>query len=951
MLAAVVAFMALPFGRLTAQAVFDEEKAITYEKFKAQNNVDDSVLFIGTYIIHKDAMTDDLYEKAQDSASASGQDHVYYKSELADGSWFDTESIDNGVDGISQNGIMVPETELYPLYVTYYCGADGILKDAVTGLPVNAFDIPDPYDLKGLSELEPLWLQYTYSTSSQDVTQEDFLESRNSKDSGNLRTDVYYYQLLSTFFQLDLRDDDTNKLDQQLATLNDLYRECKLQEKQDEAEVVYKLMKKVDSARRAKVFEKLSELDVNALSTLFTLSTGSYYTSSGNFKDSSSETDASSEPDYVVELQDSLKYDFESSSSGSVSSFITNWLKRLGLNQSSEGWWTVLQKAEEEELKNSKKESDEEEEDEESEEATVSDKAFKTDSALTEAISTCISNCAQSYSTYSGDALKDMDTILGHAEYEYSSQVIESSAGALSGPVTYLKHIMNINEGIVADGTGELSLLEDSFLPLGKNKYEEAVHNGVCEEYLTAPGESAKSAALDEQQGEMDAICAELKFIIDAAKMRKDAAGMLEVLYATADWAEALKAGVPDDDFKTRANVSIESFLIYLQKTIQEVINSDENLKSALEKLKEKKEDLQKERDKCLDNNDLAGAKLLDAKIQAVDNDISDEEKRLSDILANGSASEQAAAAGALGNSLSGVSDNLVNKALTALADDANADISAIADALADLGQQDALNDLYDAAQDSGAGSDTLDGLKDAMSDDGAGGDDDGSGSDGDGKDSDGSESGGDGSDSESGGDGSDSESGAKSGLLSMTEEELLSALSDFFGGKSLDELDMKELAIATVAMSQVYRMGNNNAGELANRMATMGITANNLYFYSQYSGSKTVEYASLKTVSDITKYRYFYDDTKQTVTMTLGSTIYIFTTGSDQMYKGDTSTEPETMSKKLEFSAVPYLVEDACVTYFKCDTEYVSTSSYAVCYTNPMKAQIEEFISVLSGS
>ncbi|MCR5100701.1 MAG: hypothetical protein K6B41_05005, partial [Butyrivibrio sp.] len=617
LMAGIISVLAVPFS-FESKAVFDAENAITYEQFKEKNTVDDSVLFIGTYIIHKDALTEDLYEKALDSASDSGQDKVYYKSELADGQWFNTDDVDNGVYGISKNGIMVPETELYPLYVTYYAGADGILYDAVTGLPVNAFDIPDPYDLKHLPELEPLWLQYTYSTSTQDITQEDYLESRNSKDSGNLRTDVYYYQLLSTFFQLDLRDEETNKLDEQLSALNTLYGQCKLADKEEEAQVVYKLMKKVDSARRAKVFEKLSEIDINALSTLYTLANGSYYTSSGNFKDSSSEEDTGEEPDYVVELQDSLKHDFDDNSGKSyLDLWIINWLKRLGLVQNSNGWWTVLEEAEEAELKKYRNSSDDE--DDEESEAVVSDKSFNADSALSESIVTCISNCSESYSTYSGDALKDIDTVLGHAEYEYSTQVIESSSDTLSGPVTYLKHIFNINDNIVSDCNGELTLLEDSFMPMAKSKYEAAVHNGVSDDYIEASGETAKTAALDMQDGKLDTICSEVKFIIDATKKRKQAADMLEVLYQTVDWAEGLKSGVPEDEFKTRAYISIESFLSYLQNVIEEVINSDENLKSALDKLKDKKEDLQLERDKALDNNDLAGAKLLDAKIQAVD--------------------------------------------------------------------------------------------------------------------------------------------------------------------------------------------------------------------------------------------------------------------------------------------------------------------------------------------
>ena len=84
-----------------ANAIFNTDDAITYAQFKSKRDVDDAVLFVGTYIIHKDAMTDPLYEKAQDSAAESGQDTIYYKSELADGRWFAIDDIEIGINGIT----------------------------------------------------------------------------------------------------------------------------------------------------------------------------------------------------------------------------------------------------------------------------------------------------------------------------------------------------------------------------------------------------------------------------------------------------------------------------------------------------------------------------------------------------------------------------------------------------------------------------------------------------------------------------------------------------------------------------------------------------------------------------------------------------------------------------------------------------------------------------------
>ena len=42
--------------------VFDESQAVPYEVFQASHTVEDATLFIGTYLIHVQALTDELYE-------------------------------------------------------------------------------------------------------------------------------------------------------------------------------------------------------------------------------------------------------------------------------------------------------------------------------------------------------------------------------------------------------------------------------------------------------------------------------------------------------------------------------------------------------------------------------------------------------------------------------------------------------------------------------------------------------------------------------------------------------------------------------------------------------------------------------------------------------------------------------------------------------------------------
>jgi hypothetical protein len=116
----MAAVLAVVFGKsLPTRALFDPDKAITYQTFASRTTVEDSVLFIGTYIVHKDALTDDIYEKAKESAAQSAQENIYYKSELADGQWFEIGNIDNGIKGISTDGLPESIDTINPLYVTH----------------------------------------------------------------------------------------------------------------------------------------------------------------------------------------------------------------------------------------------------------------------------------------------------------------------------------------------------------------------------------------------------------------------------------------------------------------------------------------------------------------------------------------------------------------------------------------------------------------------------------------------------------------------------------------------------------------------------------------------------------------------------------------------------------------------------------------------------------------
>ena len=649
-------------------------------------------------------------------------------------------------------------------------------------------------------------------------------------------------------------------------------------------------MEKTDARRRMLVMERLIELDPNMLNTLNTLLNGSNYTVTGNFKDSSNDENRDNNPDYINEVEDSTKHDFSASSLAVKSPWILTWFNTLGIAGNSDGWWTVLEESEQ----NAKKKAEEanSENDDYVYDLTPKESPYSVDSGLIEAVGTCMDNCSDSYTKYQAMALADADDILGHAEYVYSQEVIEqSSSMSLGGPVTNLKHVVNIKNNIVDDKKGELELLKSTLISQADAAYKAGAKASPNSDYLEAKDANSKKSALLNQYTSLEVDRDMLQFLIDAVRQRDSAVNALSFVYERLSIAEELNQSISRSQFQSDAKRSVEAHIVWLKEEAHRIINSDSSLKSEVDNLRDKKEALQKKRDAALDDNDLAGAKAYDALIEAVDRDIAD-------AMGSGNGNDSDA---------DNLADGLIDKAMNKLADNADADLSGIADALASMGADDKLEALKEKAASTGAGDSTLRGIQDAI----------------------------------------DSLNDGQSGN-GADEDALLAALEGFFG-KSLDEMSDRELAIACASMSKVARSGIGAAGSLTSKLVNRMQTSNNKYLYSQYKDDKANEYVDLKTISDCTEYRYFYDEDKATATVTYGSKIRIFKRSSDQMHKGSVESEPETMKSKTVSQNNLMLGEEDAQTYFKCIAEYAYNTDYAVCVTGPMQSAVDECVEALT--
>lgn len=232
--AAVLLLPALLFGRLYAQGFWDESRAV---HIKARE-IESSTLAIGTHLIHLSALTDSLYEIAEQSAEDSGQDQIYYKSELGGDTWFNISNATSLAD-ITTDGVPVTDETMEELYFEYHTKSDQLTYDLRTGQVVNIFDITDPYDLESLEELSPLKLQY------------DQIRETQGENDTTARIDEIWATPVEEGDTVQAQDQTLSALQAYLQVLSDNNGGS------EEIGVVSGVMEAVDAARRYEVFTAL----------------------------------------------------------------------------------------------------------------------------------------------------------------------------------------------------------------------------------------------------------------------------------------------------------------------------------------------------------------------------------------------------------------------------------------------------------------------------------------------------------------------------------------------------------------------------------------------------------------------------------------------------------------------------------------------------------------------
>lgn len=206
----VIALLAMTLGGtivfqnmdLIAEAVISNRDNGVKSVHVSDSEIENSTLVIGSYLIHIDGLTDEIYELAQASANEFDQNVMYYKSELADGQWYEITDATSIAD-ITSGGTPVDASEIETLNFTHKVDSSGTITDLRTGKTVGAYDINDPYDLENLEELEPLKLRYQAMGAKDD---------KSDEDDTNIST-------IANFFGINVKNSTTNDSDSKLSAL------------------------------------------------------------------------------------------------------------------------------------------------------------------------------------------------------------------------------------------------------------------------------------------------------------------------------------------------------------------------------------------------------------------------------------------------------------------------------------------------------------------------------------------------------------------------------------------------------------------------------------------------------------------------------------------------------------------------------------------------------------
>lgn len=239
--------LCIPVGGMLARAALESDKDTGVRSVQVRDaDIEASTLVIGSHLIHIQGLSEAIYEAAVSSANDFDQSHLYYKSELADGQWFEITDATSLAD-ITTAGAPVDRSVIEALEFTHKTDAKGVTTDLRTGQTVSAYDVNSPYDMNAMEELQPIRVQY------------DMLTSMPGDD--RTYSDNEYIRMIQDLFAQNLRFEDCAAYDGYIEALERYKADLNGREAPaawlDEVDNVTET---VDAARRVLVFYRLDAM-------------------------------------------------------------------------------------------------------------------------------------------------------------------------------------------------------------------------------------------------------------------------------------------------------------------------------------------------------------------------------------------------------------------------------------------------------------------------------------------------------------------------------------------------------------------------------------------------------------------------------------------------------------------------------------------------------------------
>lgn len=895
---AVILTAALLLTRKTPLLAVESDRDNSIRSVRVENaQIRESTLVIGSYLIDLKGLNDHIYEIAQDSAGEFSQSRLYYKSELAGGQWFEISDA-TSIRDITNAGTPVSPSVIEALAFTHRVAADGTVTDLRVQAAVNEFDIPDPYDLEEMEELQPIKMHYQY------------LQSKETKT----KSDESYLEIMEIFYGLSIEDDTTRDCDASLDALNPYKLDVIAREKPGSwTEAVTAVMEGEDARRR-----------VQSLHTLDSYLDELLKKAGGQDQEGLSPEEIEAFYGELKKQGSGIDYDdIVGGYDGDVSNDDTN----VGNGDSSDGsnkgenWFEKWRKMRESYQKFLTAAG--------TYRGVVLDEAFQVDSDMIAAIGEAKSNIKTSISKYMGNLLTEGTTVSAQAVYRSSKDLIDCARAhdtpGCDAATGRLADIGNIVKGVIEDEDSEKKTLEEGLTGQALSAWQEILSDGAGQDYRQAKGEGAGQPALAAflSQRETDADNARLEYQSMLTQLWKRMSNSLSQI-DTEERINAiakLQALPPADAAQSQLLHTVDRHKEWLRKSLTGLIAASGD-STALDQLLEEQEDLERQRLDALDENDLAMAKRLAAEMEAGQNDIDALRQDLYRTLTNpvsSTADRARAAAGMTEGSAGKLIGELADKINAAILNDGEKgsldnDLAALTelaayDTDAALAAVSAVRDSLDGASDGGL-TETV-GAQLADIEHKAGGAAGGTGSGG-----------------------------------RLSEEQLRDLLADYLDGES--GVLERDRAGALIALSRYAEDSHHEAaGRLAVSMADRFAARGNPYLYPKYE-KETAACVSLQTVGDIFGYRYLFDDVHRTVTLQKTGEYYIFTAG-DTLYEFTEGTAGK-LAKEPVVKGGLYLGSDDGERIFACGGYYVPGSIHAVAETAEMEPVIEEIYNRLMG-